>query len=1065
MKPMVDTASRTSKPQSDCPSQELLIEYYMGMADEFISGNVDTHISACEPCNQRLAQLESTHGNLLRETLQAPNFQDSADPPLAEAQQAIEAAWQAAQHHARETSASPEHPVTVGQYRILERIGRGGMGSVYRAEHTPLKKVVALKLIPIQWSHPQTLQRFEREIQAAGQLQHPGIVTATDAGTQSGMQYLAMEFVDGLDLGKLMRGISPIPTTDACEIARQLALALHHAHQLGMVHRDIKPSNVMLDRAGRVKLLDFGLVHFHRWDGPVGELTTVGQFLGTLDYMAPEQAERSETVDARSDLYSLGATLFKLLSGQTPLAMTPHQSPIEKLKRLSQHQPIQLQTLRPDLPRELCELVNRLLATQPDARFPSALHVAEALQPFCESSDLTGLATRGLQSNHALAQEPWLEPAVMPTTPATLKRPANGGRRLPPRWVWVALAAMPLLGFFGWRLLLESDQGNLVIESASDTTKIEVKRRAGGIAKEWLVEPGAQLTQLQAGIYEITIHEGSDQLAIEPNQVQLRRGETVVVRILRTPKNATAPIPSETLEPSPVSGFYDAQRLTFAGTPLPVSVESILYKGKTLSEWLRVLERERDPDSWREAFEALHSTDPQLVHSLAQPLRAMGLQHHFFSVVENGWFLPVFSYDEFDRLVLESMQDESLLACLEILGFVAKIPKIKMSSGEGFQAHRLSQSWAFVEEKLSKSCPSSEVLTAIFTSNAFQSIAEIKDAAFFKAHPWLDFSTHRFQIASQIASQSPPDPTIATLLSDPKLDLDRFLFLAGFTPFSSSAEVEPDVCREHIRQRLADELRRWAASGKVFGGLGMGTTMISSGYDGIGFGRNNSTNGLGGGGMGGMGGTFVGMNPNERSERGLQLLALCSRIPREHRPLEAIEQLKTLMLSIAATAVESKSLGDFSWGSVYTFDNDFLGVRTTLGLRKLTEPDVAKGLGRWLTQLHFGDMEPPNDVAKAFWFALQNPTERDPLTWVIESGRSNRENIDRLLKALPDSLVDLELAIDHADMSNDRNVQRGSLRIGPGAGAGPERVEITLQLEPQGWRVAKFKYGSEVFQF
>ena len=1063
MNMMTDTVNRSPTPRSECPSQDVLLEYLLGMGDDFVSVSIDTHILTCDPCNQRMTEMETTHGTLLRETLQDPSLHDSIDPAPAEAQQAIDAAWRAVQQRFREDLSASTSPASVGQYRILERIGCGGMGSVYRAEHSQLKKVVALKLIPIEWSHPQTLQRFEREIRAAGQLQHSGIVTATDAGTQSGMQYLAMEFVDGLDLGKLTRNISPVPTADACEIARQLSLALAHAHQLGIIHRDIKPSNVMLDRAGQVKLLDFGLVHFHRWDGPVGELTTVGQFLGTLDYMAPEQAERSEVVDARSDLYSLGATLFKLLTGQTPLAMTPHQSPIEKRKRLSQHQPIQLQTLRPDLPRELCELVNRLLATQPDSRFPSALHVAEAIQPFCKSSDLAALAGHGLQT--ALA--PATEPAAANMSRILPKlSPQGPGRRRPPMLWWLAFAGLPFLVFFGWRLLLESDQGNLVIESTSDTTKIEVQRRGGGAASEILVEPGAQLTRLQAGIYEITIHEGSDQLSIEPNKVQLRRGETVVARILRMPKNPTASIPSATLEPNPVSGYYDAGRPSFAGTPLPESVETILYKGKTLSEWLRVLERERDPDSWREAFDALHSTDPKLVNSLAQPLRAIGLQHQFFSVVENGWFLPVFSHEEFDRLVLGSMEDQSLPGCLEILGWVAKIPKVKMSNGDAYQAHRLSQSWAFVEDKLAMSSFSSEVLTAIFNSNAFQSIAEIKDTAFFKAHPWLDFSTHRLQIASQIASQSPSNPTIATLLGKPKLDLDRFLFLAGFTPFSVSTEDDLDDCHERVRQRLVDELRRWAASGKVFGGLGKGPTMITTEYDGIGFGRNKSTNGYGGGGMGGMGGPFGGMNPNEqRSERGLQLLALCSRMPREHRPVEAIEQLKRLMLSIAATAGESKSLGDISWGSVYTFDNEFFGERTTLGLRKLTEPEVAKGLVRWLSQLQFGDMESPNHVVKAFWFALQNPTERDPLTWVIEIGRNDREKIDRLLKALPDALVDLELAIDHVEMTNDRNVQRGSLAVGPGMGAGTGRIEITLKLEPTGWRVASFKCGTNLIEF
>ncbi len=1061
MLPMVDTENRSSIPRSECPSQDVLLEYFLGMSDDFVSGSIDAHISTCESCNQQLTELESTQGSLLRETLRDPSLHDPSDPPPEEAQRAVDAAWQAAQQSLRENVASGESLVSLGQYKILERIGRGGMGSVYRAEHSQLKKVVALKLIPIQWSHPQTLQRFEREIRAAGQLQHPGIVTATDAGTQSGMQYLAMEFVDGPDLGKLTRSISPIPTADACEIARQLALALAHAHQLGIIHRDIKPSNVMLDRAGRVKLLDFGLVHFHRWDGPVGELTTVGQFLGTLDYMAPEQAERSEVVDARSDLYSLGATLFKLLTGQTPLAMTPHQSPIEKLKRLSHHQPIQLQTLRPDLPLELCDVVNRLLATHPESRLPSALHVAEALQPFCGSSDLAGLATRGMQSDHACDLEPDLDLAAMRMKPPASKPPARGFRLRPPNWVWVALAALLLFGFFGWRMLLESDQGNLVIESTSDTTKIEVKRRAGSVAREWLVEPGAQLTRLQAGEYDITIHEGSDQLSIEPNQVQLRRGETVVARIVRSTAELVE-AQSAALENRTPYATAPARSLSFAGLALPESVDSILYKGKTLTEWLRILERERDPTAWREAFEALQSADPQLARSLAEPLRTMGLQHRFFSAIANGWFLPVFSHEELDHLVLEQLQGESLQACLEILGYVAKNPKGKMRDGEVYQANRLSQSWAFVEEKLSTSPPASELMSAMFNSNAFQSIAEIKDASFFKQHPWLDFSTHRFQFSTQ--NPGALAPAVTTLLSTPSMDLDRFLLLAGFlAPRYPSTEDKIEAARGHVRHRLANELRRWSESGKVLGGLGMGPTMMAAGYNGIGFGSNNSTNGMGGG-MGGMGGPFGGMSPYERSERGLQLLALCSRMPREQRPVAEIEQLEALMRPIAANALESKALGDISWSNVYTFDNEFLGERTSLGLRKLTEPDVAKGLVRWLSQLRLGDMEAPSEVVNNFWYALQRPTERDPLAWVVENER-DQTKIDRLLKVLPDSLVGLELAIDNVDQENERSIQRGSLRIGPGMGAGTDRSEVILKLEPVGWRVAAFKHGKEIIEF
>ena len=1075
MHSMADTVNRSSIPRCDCPSQDVLVEYLLGVADDFVSVSIDTHISTCDPCNQRLTELESTHGAQLRETLQAPSLHDATDPAPADAQQAIDAAWRAVQRRLCEDLSTGASPVSVGQYRILERIGCGGMGSVYRAEHTQLKKIVALKLIPTEWSHPQTLQRFEREIRAAGQLQHPGIVTATDAGTHSGMQYLAMEFVDGLDLGKLSRIICPIPTADACEIARQLSLALAHAHPLGIIHRDIKPSNVMLDRMGHVKLFDFGLVHFHRWDGPVGELTTVGQFLGTLDYMAPEQAERSDVVDARSDLYSLGATLFKLLTGQTPLAMTPHQSPIEKLKRLSQHQPIKLQTLRPDLHPELCDIVNRLLATQPDARLPSALHVAQALQPFCESSDLAGLATRALQSEQARTFDAGGEtiahrrPNSLSQSDPSASANQSSARRLPPVWAWVALAALPLFGFFGWRILLESDQGNLVIESASDTTKIEIKRRAGGATQEMIVEPGAKLTRLHAGDYDITIHEGSDQVSIEPKQVQLRRGETVIARIIRSQKQESGSTQSGTMGGGGAAVPEELQRSSFAGVSLPASVETILFKGKSLSEWLLVLERERDPDEWKKAFEALHNADPQLVNSLAHAIREMGLQHHFFSPVENGWFLPVFSHEEFDRLVLESIQGESLQACLEILSAVAEIPKLKMRNGDVYQASRLSQSWSFVEEKLSTSAPSSELLNAILISKLFHSIAKIKDTDFLKTHPWIAFLTHRIQIDTQRDKEF--TSTIATLLNDPKLDLDRFLLLASYTPFSGSADDDLDACREQVRERLANELHRWAGSGKVLGGLGMGPTMVTTNFDGIGFGRGNSTKGIGGGmgggGMGGrgMGGTYGGMNPNEPSELGLQLLALCSRIPRDLRPVEAIEQLAMSMRPIAANASESKSLGGISWGNVYTFDNEFMGERTAQGMRKLTEPEVASGLLRWLDQLRLGDMVAHGEVVNQFWNALKRPASSNPLDWIVESGR-DQSKIDRLLKFLPESFADLELGVSHVVLENDRSVYHGSFVAGPGAGGGgTDRFEITLKLEPAGWRVATFKYGKNNIEF
>jgi hypothetical protein len=224
--------------------------------------------------------------------------------------------------------------------------------------------------------------------------------------------------------------------------------------------------------------------------------------------------------------------------------------------------------------------------------------------------------------------------------------------------------------------------------------------------------------------------------------------------------------------------------------------------------------------------------------------------------------------------------------------------------------------------------------------------------------------------------------------------------------------------------------------------------------------------GMGGGGMGGggMGGAYAGMNPNERSELGVQLLALCSEIPRELRPVEALEQLATSMRPIAANASESKSLGGISWGNVYTFDNEFLGVLTAPGMRKLTEPEVASGLLRWLDQLRLGDMVAHGEVVNRFWNALKRPATANPLDWIVESGR-DQSKIDQLMKFLPESYADLELGVSHVVLETDRSVHHGSFVVNSYSGVGRDRFEIILKLEAAGWRVATFKVGKNVIEF
>ncbi len=197
------------------------------------------------------------------------------------------------------------------------------MGTVYLALHEPLRKRVAIKLLSTRpFRNDEYTSRFQREIRAAGALDHPSIISATDAGQVGSIHYLVMEYIDGMDLSRLTRLTGPLSIADACSMMASVALGLSHAHMAGIVHRDIKPSNLMLSRTGQVKILDFGLAQTSMWDEAAAELTTVGQLMGTIDYMAPEQAERAESVDYRADLYSLGATLFKLLCGRAPLAAT-----------------------------------------------------------------------------------------------------------------------------------------------------------------------------------------------------------------------------------------------------------------------------------------------------------------------------------------------------------------------------------------------------------------------------------------------------------------------------------------------------------------------------------------------------------------------------------------------------------------------------------------------------------------------------------------------------------------------------------------------------------------------
>jgi serine/threonine-protein kinase len=267
----------------------------------------------------------------------------------------------------------------LGSYVLLERLGEGGMGAVFKARNRKFDRVVAIKLIRKErLNNTDSIRRFQREIRAAALLRHPNIVHALDADEAGGNHLLIMEYVEGIDLARLVKDKGPLSIPLAREYARQTALALAHAHDKGMVHRDIKPSNLLVTREGQIKLLDLGLV---RWQtGADGDsfntMTDSGVVIGTPDYLAPEQARRSHDVDIRADLYSLGCTLYFLLTGCPPF---PGGTLGEKIAHHLMEEPQPVEQLRPDVPPYLAAVVRKLMAKKPEQRYQNPAETAEVL--------------------------------------------------------------------------------------------------------------------------------------------------------------------------------------------------------------------------------------------------------------------------------------------------------------------------------------------------------------------------------------------------------------------------------------------------------------------------------------------------------------------------------------------------------------------------------------------------------------------------------------------------------------------------------------------------------------
>ena len=297
------------------------------------------------------------------------------------------------------------HRLFLGKYKLLDVIGQGGMGAVLKAEQSSVKRTVALKVMAKELvGDEKAVSRFLREIQSAASLNHPHIVAAIDADCIGDRYFLVMDYVEGRDLKAWLRKYGPLPVSWSCEVIRQVALGLQHAHELGLVHRDIKPSNIMVTvnpQTGEphAKIMDFGLSKLVSETKVDGHSTQTGAIMGSPDYIAPEQARNAKEADVRADLFSLGCTMFQLLTNQLPF---PGSTIMEKLMSRASYVPPSISSLRADVPQVVSDIAAKLMRLDAAERFqtPAELAACLASLDMTKPAEPTDHSTEAAADNH-----------------------------------------------------------------------------------------------------------------------------------------------------------------------------------------------------------------------------------------------------------------------------------------------------------------------------------------------------------------------------------------------------------------------------------------------------------------------------------------------------------------------------------------------------------------------------------------------------------------------------------------------------------------------------------------
>jgi serine/threonine protein kinase/tetratricopeptide (TPR) repeat protein len=481
------------------PTHDQLSDFGLGRMHDADAAAIESHLTECEPCRKVVEELPSDSlVSLLQDTHSGLEAGQPGDTPTMPPLPSVANARTGTPADDSNESLPNElanHP----RYRVVGRLGAGGMGTVFKARHNMMEREVALKIMnPELLDRPKAVEQFRQEVKAAAQLSHANIVTAHDAETVGSLHFLVMEFVEGRTLARLVEERRFLQVREACRYVRQAALGLQHAHERGMVHRDIKPQNLIRAANGSVKILDFGLARFRSESQPANGGSEHAVLMGSPDYMAPEQARSARTADIRADIYGLGCTLYQLLTGQVPF---PGGSSMDKIAAHLQKTPTPLRVARPDVPEALSQIVDKMMAKDPAARFQTPAEVASALEPFADV---------------AVAAKP------------------QAARRLP--WIiaacGIAIVASIVL-FFGPTILrYTTNQGQVVIETDDKDVEIVVKK--GGEQVRIIDTKTQKEIVLQAGRYELEL-SGSDGWKLVTRDFTLERGGKTIIRVRLEP--------------------------------------------------------------------------------------------------------------------------------------------------------------------------------------------------------------------------------------------------------------------------------------------------------------------------------------------------------------------------------------------------------------------------------------------------------------------------------------------------------------------------------------------------